>query len=117
MPPAGRVGDQARNPLDTHTCQKCPHDVIGPAIDGSPNVEINGKLALRVGDPGTHALCCGPNNWRAFEGAATVEINGLPAHRLGDMTQHCGGMGKLVEGSPDVDIGDVPYVPVASGRT
>ena len=32
-------------------------------------------------------------------------INGIAAHRMGDATVHCGGNGKLVEGSPDVIIG------------
>ncbi|WP_177241590.1 PAAR domain-containing protein [Stigmatella aurantiaca] len=61
---------------------------------------------MRVSDTGTHASCCGPNSWSAIGGAANVLINGRAAHRLGDSTQHCGGSGQLVEGSPDVIIGD-----------
>jgi len=30
----------------------------------------------------------------------------MPAHRLGDMDTHCGGVGQLIEGSPDVIVGD-----------
>jgi hypothetical protein len=42
----------------------------------------------------------------ATEGASSVLINGRKTHRLGDLTQHCGGAGRLIEGSPDVIIGD-----------
>lgn len=106
MPSAGRVGDKAQCPADAHGCPGCAHGVIGPGVAGSPDVQINGKPALRVGDPGIHAACCGPNTWKAAAGSSTVFINGKPAHRLGDMTQHCGGVGKLIEGSPNVTIGD-----------
>jgi len=68
-------------------------------------VLINGRAALRVGDQGIHAACCGPNTWAAGKGSESVFINGLPAHRMGDMTVHCGGIGRLIEGSPNVDIG------------
>ena len=106
MPPQGRVGDKAFNPADVHGCPKCPHSVTGPAIKGSPDVEVNNKAALRVTDPGVHAACCGSNSWKAACGSATVVINNLPAHRKTDETQHCGGVGKLIEGSPDVIVGD-----------
>jgi uncharacterized Zn-binding protein involved in type VI secretion len=66
---------------------------------------VNGKAALRVGDPGQHAACCGPNTWTAASGSATVKINGLAAHRKGDRDQHCGGIGQMVEGSSDVITG------------
>lgn len=72
---------------------------------GSPDVFINGRPAVRVGDPGIHAACCGPNTWTAAKGSSTVFINGRPAHRLGDTDTHCGGVGQMIEGSPDVDIG------------
>jgi len=105
MPGAGRVGDRAFCPADAHGCPGCPHSVTGPAVSGSSNVLINGKPALRVGDMGIHAACCGANNWEAATDSATVLINGLPAHRVGDMTRHCGGVGTLVEGSTNVFIG------------
>jgi uncharacterized Zn-binding protein involved in type VI secretion len=38
-------------------------------------------------------------------GSGTVMFNNMPAHRLGDMDQHCGGVGKMIEGSTDVDVG------------
>jgi uncharacterized Zn-binding protein involved in type VI secretion len=80
--------------------------VTGPAIGGSPDVNINGKPALRVGDPGIHAACCGPNSWKAAAGSSGVFINGKAAHRQNDQTTHCGGVGKLIEGSSDVFIGE-----------
>lgn len=51
------------------------------------------------------AACCGPNTWNAGMGSGTVFINGKQAHRLGDMTRHCGGVGKLIEGSANVIVG------------
>lgn len=103
---AGRVGDRAHCPCDAHHCSSCAHSVAGPAISGSPNVLVNGRHMLRVDDRGTHAQCCGPNVWVATKGAMRVLVNGKLAHRLGDRTIHCGGKGQLVQGSPDVLIGN-----------
>jgi uncharacterized Zn-binding protein involved in type VI secretion len=103
---AGRVGDQAYAPRDAHSCSLCSHAVFGPAAEGSPNVLINGRRALRIGDLGKHSTCCGPNRWRASKGASHVKINDRLAHRQHDATHHCGGMGELVHGSADVLIGD-----------
>lgn len=105
MPPQGRLGDKSFVPVDAHGCLVCPHPAIGPAIQGSPNVLVNYRPALRVGDPGTHAACCGPNTWTAQTGSGTVLINGRPAHRQGDMDAHCGGIGHLIEGSMNVIVG------------
>jgi hypothetical protein len=44
--------------------------------------------------------------WSAHQGSATVFINGRAAFRQNDPTQHCGGSGKLIEGSDNVIIGD-----------
>lgn len=106
MPGQGRLGDKAHVPVDAHGCPACPHTAIGPAISGSADVFVNGRPALRVQDTGIHAACCGPNIWTAVAGSATVFINGRPAHRMSDATQHCSGRGKLIEGSPDVIVGD-----------
>lgn len=106
MPEQGRLGDKAMCPNDAHGCPACPHTVIGPAIDGSPDVFVNDRPALRIGDPGVHAACCGPNTWKAAKGSATVFINSKPAHRRTDQTTHCGGCGTLIEGSDDVIVGD-----------
>lgn len=105
MPEAGRLGDKSKTDADAHGCPACPHPAVGPAIIGSPNVNINNMPALRTGDTGIHAACCGPNMWTATKGSATVMINNRPAHRKGDLDTHCGGVGQLIEGSPDVIIG------------
>lgn len=106
MQPQTRVGDRSLVPEDTHGKFCCPHEAIGPATQGSPDVWVNGMPALRVTDTGIHSSCCGPQIWVAKDGAPTVEINGLRAHRKLDQDQHCGGMGYMVEGSPDVFVGD-----------
>jgi uncharacterized Zn-binding protein involved in type VI secretion len=100
------VGDKANVPSDSHGCTSCAHNCTGPATAGSPDVYVNGRYALRVTDPGVHSSCCGPNTWQASAGSATVYFNGLKAHRKGDATQHCGGVGKLIEGSDNVFVGD-----------
>src|SRR5262249_49559422 len=107
MPPAGRLGDKAQGQADAHGCPACPHPTVGPAIIGSPDVNINGRPALRKDDTGVHAVCCGPNMWTATLGAATVFINGKAAHRQNDLGRSCGGTVKLIEGSQDVIIGDL----------
>ena len=63
------------------------------------------EIALRKDDLGIHAVCCGPNMWQANAGSGTVFINGKAAHRKGDATKHCGGQGKLIQGSDDVIVG------------
>jgi outer membrane protein OmpA-like peptidoglycan-associated protein len=67
---------------------------------------VNRRPALRVDDPGIHAACCGANTWTATQGSQTVFINGKAAHRLGDQNRHCGGVGQLIEGSPNVMVGE-----------
>jgi uncharacterized Zn-binding protein involved in type VI secretion len=113
MPPQGRLGDRAENPADGHGRSCCLHDAIGPAVDGSPDVFVNYRKALRITDPGIHqdVRCCGPNTWNAAAGSPTVFINNRNAHRLGDETVHCGGVGRLIEGSPDVIVGDAGTAP------
>ena len=107
MPQAGRVGDHAKNPSDAHGCAVCAHSVEGPATQGSPDVFVNGRSILRVGDPGEHGSCCGSNTWQALEGSSGVFVNGKRLHRVGDTTEHCGGDGALVQGSPNLFIGDM----------
>lgn len=107
MPGQGRLGDKARAPLDGHSCPGCPHPASGPAIQGSLDVNVNGRPALRIGDPGIHSACCGTNTWQAVAGSQTVFINGRGAHRIGDTTRHCGGLGELTEGSPNVIVGEI----------
>lgn len=102
----GRVGDKGNVQACAHGCPACPHPAIGPAIIGSPDVLTNGLPSLRVDDFGMHAVCCNTNFWTATKGAQTVFINGKAAHRMNDAQKHCGGQGKLVEGSPNVMVED-----------
>lgn len=102
----GRLGDKANVTADSHGCPGCPHAGVGPAISGSADVMVNGRPALRVDDVGIHAICCGPNMWTAKQGSSSVFINGKAAFRMNDPTKHCGGDGKLIEGSSDVIVGD-----------
>lgn len=106
MKRAGRVGDVAVCEADSHGCPACAHAVVGPALTGSDDTMINDRMALRLGDCGTHSSCCGSNTWSAAEGSSGVYINDRPAHRASDGTIHCGGTGSLTEGSSDVLIGD-----------
>jgi uncharacterized Zn-binding protein involved in type VI secretion len=105
MPPQARLGDRSQVLADAHGCPACPHPGVGPAIEGSPDVNVNGKPAIRAGDPGIHAACCGTNMWKAAAGSSTVMINNRPAHRMGDQVTHCGGVGETIEGSPNVITG------------
>lgn len=106
MKPAGRVGDIAFCPSDSHGCPGCAHPVQGPAIQGSPNVLINDLPALRDRDEGIHSACCGPNRWQAKGGASYVLLNDRRTFRNNDVTRHCGGTGMLIGGSSNVLVGD-----------
>jgi uncharacterized Zn-binding protein involved in type VI secretion len=74
-------------------------------VTGSPDVYVNNRPAVRVGDTGVHAACCGPNTWTAAAGSSTVFVNNKPVHRMGDQDTHCGGTGTLTQGSADVVAG------------
>ena len=106
MPGQMRLGDIGNVDSDGHGCPGCPHPAKGPAIQGSPNVFVNGRPAVRKGDKGMHAACCGPNMWTATGCSGTVLINGKGAHRDGDAESHCGGSGESIQGSGDVIVGD-----------
>ena len=101
---AVRLGDLGLILGDVHVCPGCPHVCIGPTIDGSNDVFINGRNAIRKDDPGIHAACCGPNTFKANEGSSNVFVNGKPLVRLNDQTKHCGGMGHIITGSPNVYV-------------
>jgi uncharacterized Zn-binding protein involved in type VI secretion len=105
MPGQCRLGDNSQIQADAHGCPACPHPAVGPAIMGSPNVNVNSRPAVRVDDIGIHAACCGPNMWTAQAGSGTVNINGKAAHRMNDADTHCGGTGKMIEGSSNVITG------------
>ncbi|TMQ13215.1 MAG: hypothetical protein E6J90_29035 [Deltaproteobacteria bacterium] len=105
MPGQCRLGDKSNVPADAHGCPACPHPAVGPAIVGSPDVNVNKLPAIRVDDTGSHMACCGPNTWTAKVGSGTVFINSKAAHRMGDQDQHCGGSGQMIEGSTNVVVG------------
>lgn len=102
MPEQCTVGDYSLTWVDV---ERLLPVCVGPAVTGSPNIDVNGKAALRVPDRGIHFLCTSSNKWRAVEGSATVEINGKPAVRKGDQTLHCGGVGNMITGSGNCEIG------------
>ena len=87
---------------DDHTCPSTrpkPH-VHGPVTKGSSNVRTNGLGQARIGDP---LRCDGvPTTDKIVTGALMVRVNGKPAARVGESSQHGG---KLVAGSPNVNIG------------
>jgi uncharacterized Zn-binding protein involved in type VI secretion len=91
-----RVGSQAQCPADAHGCPACPHTVVGPIQTGSSLIRINGLPAARIGDSGTHAACCGSNQFTITGGDPEVLIEGRPAARIGDTTRHCGGYGHII---------------------
>lgn len=94
------VGDIARCQEDSHGCTACPHTVKGPITTGSPTIKVRNKPAARMGDTGVHKYptsCCGENTFTIIEGDPTVLIDGAPAARIMDMTQHCGGVGRILD--------------------
>lgn len=93
------IGDKAYCAADAHACMACPHPVIGPIVSGNSKVRINGKPVACVGDTGVHAACCGPNTFKIVSGDPNVLVDGKPVARKGDKTQHCGGIGKIVDSS------------------
>ncbi len=102
MKPAVRLSDLAFVAGDAHGCPVCPHVCVGPVTNASNDVFINGLGACREGDPGIHAVCCGPNTFKTAQGSPNVNVNGKPLVRMGDKTEHCGADGKMILGSPNV---------------
>jgi uncharacterized Zn-binding protein involved in type VI secretion len=102
MPNVCRLGDKARIDVDTHGGPCCPHAAIGPAISASSNVLVNGIPALRLGDIGMAAPCCGSSIWKVVQASGGVFINGSAMVRKGDIVQSCGGIGKMIEASGTV---------------
>ena len=100
MPKAGRKGDIGSD----HPAGWPP----SPAIEGSPDVNTNGRPARRKGDAvAVHAKPGSPPHPRAVsQGSSTVNINGKPAARVGDGI-NCGG--SVATGSGNVFIGDTSW--------
>lgn len=93
--PAARQGDMQSG----HGCFPPTN-----AIMGSPNVKINGKMAMTIGGQYT-VHCCPKKGCHPVVqsgGSGTVKINGKPASRLGDSVA-CGGA--TISGSSNVMIG------------
>ena len=99
MPPAHRRTDIGSG----HSCHFPPTLATG----GSPNVFVNNKPLMRVGDayvPHGCPVCPEPVHGRKLAaGSSTVFINGKPAGRIGDAID-CGGQAQT--GSANVFIGD-----------
>ena len=104
MKGAVRVSDLGFVTGDAHSCPACAHVCVGPVISGSGDVFVNGLNAARKGDPGVHAVCCGPNTFNTNEGSDNVFVNGKPFVRRGDATKHCGGDGKIITASANVNV-------------
>lgn len=96
MPKAARKGDRGRHDKEDLT-----------AVQGSPNVFINGQPAVRVGD--VYQSKAHP----ASSGSATVNINGKAAVRVGDKLA---GHATASSGSPNVFIGDHSHGAAKAGE-
>ena len=95
MPAAARLNDHASD-----------HDGAPPTpcTGASPDVSIDGRAAVREGDPfAPHARPDESDHARNLAaGSTSVFINGKPAGRIGDKIS-CGG--QIAEGSETVFIG------------
>ncbi len=99
MPKAHRRADIG----SAHSCHFPPT----PATGGSPDVYVNNRPLMRVGDSYAAHACvaghAGPHGRALAAGSATVFMNGKPAGRIGDAID-CGGQAQT--GSSNVLIGD-----------
>jgi uncharacterized Zn-binding protein involved in type VI secretion len=97
MPAVVRVGDMSAG----H-----PHCYPPtPAVSGSPDVFVNGKAAVRVGDSwATHGACPvhSPHSGSSSSGSSSVFVNGKALCRVGDSIS-CGDT--MAQGSPNVFAG------------
>ena len=86
-----------------------------PVITGSPNVLVDGKPVVRVGDQlAMHSKPFHPPHPRVIaSGSSTVMINGMPAAITGGDVA-CGG---VTVGSGSVVVGDSPAAASFSGST
>ena len=113
MSGASRKGDKTLGPPSGHNW------LPTPSIEGSPDVIINNKAAIRVGDhfavhnyvdstPPPYAVVKPvlPHDSVAAQGSPTVFVNGKALVRIGDQTS-CSDT--VAEGSSDVIVGDGPF--------
>ena len=94
-------------PAATRRNDNCTgHDACPPVplVEFSPDVNINGRGAGRVGDHySTHGCVTHPGHQDVIaSGSSTVNINGKPAARVGDSVSIGG---SVQDGSSDVFIG------------
>ncbi len=75
----------------------------GPAIEGSPNVFINGQGSVRIGDRvESHGDSPHSPTPAMVQGSSTVLVNGLGKVRAGDAAA----CGHVITGSANVIVGD-----------
>jgi len=79
-----------------------PRHVTGVLVDGSPNVYINGRAAIRAHLSFGECAEDGPAKKVVAQGSAKVYINDLPAARINDLLA-CSA--EIHSGSPNVIIG------------
>jgi hypothetical protein len=105
-----KLSDIAVGPRHNHgRCPRCKHTVVGPPITGASQTFIDRCRAVRIGDHGVHALCCGLNHWIALQNLVDHQVNveGSPIFCTGDITLHCFiSLGMQVRGSKDVRVGE-----------
>lgn len=89
--PVARVGDTVFCPADIHNTPSgpVPMPVTGQIVAGVPTVLTGGSPTARLGDPGVHAVCLGPNNFTILTASLRVFAASQPVARMGDTTQHC----------------------------
>ena len=105
MPESCREGDRTFGICDDgHRC--CPHSRGGKCMQGSADVFINGRGAMRRGDKGK-TRCPHNAEFELKGGSSTVFINGRNAIRIGDAAccAKCEQAGMVESGSRDVLIG------------
>ena len=104
MPQSARVTDEHRG-ICGHGAPCCPHSVVGTIVEGSPDTNINGLPAARLGDLVIHNCPHCGIGW-VTSSSGTVNINGRGAARLGDVVTYPGGGGVITTASGDVRAGD-----------
>lgn len=105
MTGASRKGDMTLGPPSGHNWGPVP------SLDGSPDVIVNNKPVVRIGDPyAVHIYVPGlpvvPHDSVAAQGSQTVFVNGRALARIGDQTS-CSDI--IAQGSVDVIVGDGPF--------
>jgi len=93
------VGMKAFAPAVSFGTPADPLPTIGVITTGSSHVLVNGQPAARVGDVGIQQSM-GTNSFKIISGDNSVLIDGRAAAKIGSKTDHGGGMGSIVEGSP-----------------